>query len=119
MEQKEARGNLIVMLVVAVLMITGSVWLYNSCESVEYDTAENTSIDADVEVEFYVKKRLKSPSTADFGYANVSKLSKDRFKVSNTVDSQNSFGGMVRMNYSCVIEFNETGGYKVEDFLLE
>ena len=54
----------------------------------------------------FVKQNLKSPSTAEFGsQGTITKLNDTTFIVINTVDSQNSFGAMLRSNYSIKIIF--------------
>jgi len=57
-----------------------------------------------------VKDKLKSPSTADFPYAEDGyKIEKDSvIIIQGHVDSQNSFGAMIRMNF--VIKMQYTGG---------
>jgi hypothetical protein len=61
----------------------------------------------------FVKDQLKSPSTADFDYdknAAAATINDSTFYVEGTVDSQNSFGGIVRANYSCTIIYHEHNG---------
>jgi hypothetical protein len=53
-----------------------------------------------------VKNELKAPSTAKFASYQDSKISKidlDEWQVSSFVDSQNSFGAMIRTRYTIVI----------------
>jgi hypothetical protein len=62
----------------------------------------------------FVKKNLKSPSTADFPYINndgvrVSKISDCNYQVIGYVDSQNGFGAMVRSSYSVNMESTTDG----------
>lgn len=69
----------------------------------------------------FVKKRLRSPSTADFpfgGHRNVKPLGNDRYLVESYVDSQNSFGATVRTNFRGVIKEVE-GGWQIEELTLE
>lgn len=69
----------------------------------------------------FVKKRLKSPSTADFpfgGHRDVKPLGDDRYLVESYVDSQNSFGARVRTNFRGVIKQTQ-GGWKLEELVLE
>lgn len=52
--------------------------------------------------EYFVKKRLKSPSTADFPWGSngrVRRLGNCSYEVTSYVDSKNSFGATVRTNY--------------------
>ncbi len=54
-----------------------------------------------------VEKQLKAPSTAKhpWGSSNyqITDLGDYRYRVSSYVDSQNSFGAMLRTNYTVVI----------------
>ncbi len=68
--------------------------------------------DALIESFDYVRNRLKSPSTAEFGYnseTGVTQLNDSTFSVHNIVDSQNSFGAMIRTSYTCKI-INHSNG---------
>jgi len=59
----------------------------------------------------FVEDRLKAPVTAEFGgpYSQVTKsLGGGRFVVDTYVDSQNSFGAMIRTEFSCTVQ--NTGG---------
>ena len=55
----------------------------------------------------FVKGQLKSPSTAEFegGEEGVIQVNDTVFTVKGTVDSQNSFGAMLRANFSCRVVF--------------
>jgi hypothetical protein len=60
--------------------------------------------------EEFVKERLKSPSTASFPRSSekrdyITKLGENKYLIEAWVDSQNSFGAMIRSNYSCTITF--------------
>lgn len=62
----------------------------------------------------YVKQSLKSPSTAKFPWINDYKIfhmGKGKWKVSAYVDAQNSFGAMLRQNFTCVVQYNGGGSY--------
>lgn len=63
--------------------------------------------------EEFVEKRLKSPSTAEFD-TQVSG-SDGAYTVTGTVDSQNSFGAMIRNDFNC--EVHESGDQWVLDSL--
>jgi len=58
--------------------------------------------------ELYIKRVLKSPSTADFCAGTVTDLGNNRWEVSSCVDSQNSFGAMIRSNWDAIMVY--TGG---------
>ncbi|MFT6865914.1 MAG: DNA-directed RNA polymerase subunit RPC12/RpoP [Cyclobacteriaceae bacterium] len=61
--------------------------------------------------EDFVKKKLKSPGTAEFPGTfekadHITELRYNKYKIVSWVDSQNGFGAMIRTNFSCIIEFN-------------
>ena len=65
------------------------------------------TLDAFIISQQFVTNRLKAPSTAKFptlAKSSVMELGDGRFKVVSYVDSQNSFGAMMRNNYVCVVK---------------
>lgn len=71
--------------------------------------------------EYFVKQRLKSPSTADFCYlheSNVQKLNDSTFRVVSCVDSQNGFGAIVRSVYSCKLTYLPSDMVNCEDLVI-
>jgi hypothetical protein len=60
----------------------------------------------------FIKDRLKSPATADFGdqYSSdtVTRVGKDEFTVKGWVDAQNGFGAKVRTDFT--LRLKHTGG---------
>lgn len=67
--------------------------------------------------QMFVKKRLKSPSTASFPFGGASKhvtpLGGGRYQVDAYVDSQNGFGAMLRTHFHLVIK-QVAGGWEQE-----
>ena len=49
----------------------------------------------------FVKERLKSPGTADFGDETTAQAGTE-WTVTGSVDSENLFGGTVRNQFTCV-----------------
>ena len=95
-------------------LIVGFVYLLFQCNG--NDAPRDLKYDAEVQAESFVTEKLKSPSTAEFGFANVTDLGNDEYEVTSYVDSQNSFGGIVRTDYSCKVKFTESGTkYIIED----
>ncbi|MEQ9374126.1 MAG: hypothetical protein RIG68_03055 [Imperialibacter sp.] len=72
-----------------------------------------TEYEAKVVAETQVKELLKAPSTAKFSGVKDTKIEAiagGGYKVSGYVDSQNSFGAMLRSKYTCdVFVDKETG----------
>jgi hypothetical protein len=50
----------------------------------------------------FIAKRLKAPSTADYDLEVTG--GPDRYTVTGTVDSENSFGAKIRSKVTCVVE---------------
>ncbi|CAB4218719.1 hypothetical protein UFOVP1596_38 [uncultured Caudovirales phage] len=81
----------------------------NTVEQKKESDTESMKTSAYIVSQDFVKARLKSPSTADFpfvqekdGYDPASKI----YTIVSHVDSQNSFGAIVRMEYAIQMKFN-------------
>ena len=120
------KGKNIVVIITAILIvgvIIGFVSCCNSCGTSSTSTTESEQskqIEAFVRSQSVVKKQLKSPSTAKFPYftsdgVSVTKLSIDKYRVNSYVDSENSFGAMIRVTYSVIITSTGSDTYKYED----
>lgn len=79
-----------------------SSWAYTHCKS-------------------FVKKRLVSPSTADFSFLNMvsSEVSKDTYVARSNVESQNVFGATITTNFSCRLRFNGGDASSKRNWTLE
>lgn len=62
---------------------------------------------AQAQCERWVKEKLKSPSTAKFSEEVRTARGSSAWTITGQVDSQNSFGAMVRSGWSCTIELDE------------
>jgi len=69
-------------------------------------------------VRTYLEERLKSPSTANYsGYGETSVRSVgDKYGVAGWVDSQNSFGAMLRMKYVIVLKKVGDRDFRIIEF---
>lgn len=64
-----------------------------------------TGTEAEVMCESYVKDQLKSPGSAKFSEENATEAGAGgTWVVSGAVDSQNSFGGLVRIQFTCTVK---------------
>lgn len=84
---------------------------------------EPTDFDACVMSQVFIKRQLKSPSTADFPACNDSDTVVSReggnWKVISYVDAQNAFGAMLRADYSTLMTYNaSTDRWTLTDFAL-
>ncbi|RZK54742.1 MAG: hypothetical protein EOO87_09650 [Pedobacter sp.] len=91
-------------------------------ESKKEREAKNMVTKAFVYSKNCVREKLISPITAKFPYVNgsaVTKINDSTFTVSSHVDSQNSFGAMIRRNYKCKIIITAKDIYRCEDLTIE
>jgi hypothetical protein len=70
-----------------------------------------------------VKERLKSPSTASFGWQTsescVAALGGGKYRVKGWVDAQNAFGATVRTDFSMDMHADDKGNWHAEDITME
>lgn len=80
----------------------------NKQREIAEEKAKSNSLEAWVCAKMEIEKYLKAPKTADFDSSGLSKtkpLGDNKYIVSSYVDSQNSFGAMLRTNFVCEIEY--------------
>ncbi|MCR4434128.1 MAG: hypothetical protein NUV70_08790 [Caldiserica bacterium] len=78
-------------------------------------------IEAYVMAQVFVEKWLKAPSTAQYPLASeatIDDLGGGRWRVRAWVDSQNSFGAMVRSNFDCTLKYTGNENWRVEKLIL-
>src|SRR6266853_3484931 len=103
-------GCLSLIALVVILYVTGSL---SSGRSGGNAPKAPEKITAWVMAQQFIKDRLKSPGTADFGgvfnYQDpesvVTDLGGGKFRVRAWVDAQNSFGGKIRNQFVCELKF--------------
>ena len=103
--KKKSNNRWLWLLLVVIAMI-----IYSKYESDKPKTATTFDMDFDAYVvaEGRVKDKLKSPSTAEFPNsknANIQRGADNIWIVSSYVDSQNSFGAMLRSNWVIRLQF--------------
>lgn len=79
-------------------------------------------IDTIVYCQIVVKQRLKAPKTAEFpgsSYDAVQKSGRGRFLYRSYVDSENSFGAMLRTRFICEVEDDGKGKPRLVRFAFE
>ena len=95
------------------LIIMGAIAWYIFAPNSESSNTNNlkkvhSKLEAYTMSQGFVKNKLKSPSTAEFTCdyeKNVTQISDSMFVVNGFVDSQNSFGAMLRSSYRCTLLF--------------
>ncbi|MGW9597382.1 hypothetical protein ACWHLZ_44780 [Streptomyces chartreusis] len=106
----------------AAIVITSG--LLTACDTGDGDPLSES---AAVMCEDFVTQRLKSPGTAEFpgvwdaDYA-VTKVLSDtkpwKYEVTGVVDSENSFGGIVRSEYVCTVSTKDDDTWTLDDMQL-
>ncbi len=78
--------------------------------------------DAWLAAEIIVKERLKSPSTATFGWQTsescVTSLGNNRYRVNAWVDGQNAFGATCRTDFSMDLQPDGAGGWSASNITM-
>ncbi len=101
----------LVVLGIGVLWIVG---LFTESEPEQNTPSKPNGYTAFYQSQYYVKQQLKSPSTAKFPNPLNNRellgvdLGEGKFRVSAYVDSQNSFGVVMRNRYTCTLIGIET-----------
>jgi hypothetical protein len=80
--------------------------------SQEFSNSDNSSTYKQLSYNYaekYVKQKLKSPSSAKFPSLferqdHISRISDTEYKINSWVESQNSFGAMIKTRFSCTIK---------------
>jgi hypothetical protein len=92
------------------------IGLLYSCGPVEFKPGSNEEkLLAYSNAESFVKQKLKSPSSAVFPNADekikqIEYLGENRYKINSWVESQNSFGAMLKMPFECTIRLDKEKG---------
>jgi len=96
-----------------VVVIFGLIFLSGYEENTVPDKREFSKNEALTMSQLFVKDQLISPASAEFGYGEDQVFQKNdsTFIIESYVDSQNSFGAMLRSRYVCTLYFdqNEVG----------
>jgi hypothetical protein len=99
-------GKIIIVIVIILFII--------KCASDKPETAQDRERNFDksnayIASQTFVKKILRSPSTASFDDNSnncVDKLEHNTWFVHSYVDAKNAFDGIIRQNYECKLSYN-------------
>lgn len=108
-------SGIIILFIIMVVIVGGSGSNnYSSQTPKKINTNDiGDKIDLHVEAQQFVLQGLKAPATAKFPalpYEAID-LGNDRYKITSFVDSQNSFGAMLRSNWSVVFQYQNEKTY--------
>ena len=97
---------------IVLMIIIGSSSHSSSTSSTATTQNGHSNIEVCVEAQHLIGQFLKSPSTAKFPTCNdttITKVSDDKYTVSAYVDSQNSYGAMLRSDWSLTYHYTNGG----------
>lgn len=101
--RKKQDWGAILLVVVVVGLCLGFAFLFNKNDD---EPSVTTSQSAWYACRQFVEERLKAPKTADFETYKeykVTHIDYDEWKVTMTVDAENSFGAMIRSEFECQV----------------
>lgn len=113
--------------IITVLLVVGLIIGFVSCcigsgtsSTPTTKSEQSLEIEAFVGSQMVVEDNLKSPSSAKFplytdSKVSVKKIAENKYSVSAYVDSENSFGAMIRNYYTCTVTLLDNDRYRVED----
>ena len=112
----------IIIFVIIGIFVIGAIFSENDDTQTSQDYSNNEILAYNYAKDF-VKEKLKSPSSAIFPSTrekveHVINLGGGEYKINSWVESQNSFGAMIKTDFSCRIIFID-GSVKVKDLKVE
>lgn len=92
------KGNIYIAMAAIVIAV---IWIYSSSQ--QKPQRRDYSSLAFMQCQTFVTNRLKSPSTADFPFADYTSWKGDdgKYTIKSYVDAQNGFGAIVRSYWHC------------------
>lgn len=104
-------------------IIIFTFFAFGSSESDDSSSVEPSKFLAYNYAEDFIEQRLKSPSTAEFPGvsekdSHITDLGGGEYQINSWVDSQNSFGAMIRSKWSCKIIIAD-GKVRAENIVIE
>jgi hypothetical protein len=101
-----------------IAMVLSLIVFVSGCNS-DTEKPKHDKMTASIMAEEFMNDRLKSPGSAEFqSYPKqqITDLGNGKYKVASYVDSQNSFGALVRTHYVCTLQYRtETDDWNLED----
>jgi len=101
------------LILLGIMLIFLSIFYFTCSSDVPDKPRAFNEAFANMHCEDFIKKDLKSPSTATFASMRdvvISKDSREVYTVRTYVDSQNSYGAMIRTNCTCRVKHNKEEG---------
>jgi len=106
----------VALLAMLALCVAGAALALSGDESQDPAVADR-AVDAEIMCEEFIGRRLKVPATAKYSHTQTLKDGA-RYTVIGHVDAENSFGAMVRTDYTCVVADQGNGKWSLEGLSL-
>ncbi len=111
----ERKRTIIWAVVGAIAILMAIIGGINAC-SKRPDSNANSKYEAIAQCEDRIKQLLKSPATAEF---ETDATGSGTWKVTGTVDSDNSFGASLRSSFQCTVVISGDSATTTVDYLTE
>ena len=104
---------IIVGVIIVIILLGAGGWFYFAAQQNEAQTKKADEVDIYIQIyiqaQEFVKQGLKSPATAKFPSLaiQVDDLGDKRYKVLSYVDSQNSYGALLRNDWTVIMKLSE------------
>jgi hypothetical protein len=80
-------------------------------------------VNAYIECKHAISSRLKAPNSAKWPSESADWVTEDlggrKYRVRSYLDAQNTFGAMLRQTYSCTVEYDDQGRYRINDLSID
>ena len=120
--KQSTSGFILIIVFLLVTSLIAASCFNSSNKTTKEETKKPTKQDALIQSHLFIEQHLKSPGSADFPYQpdeTIDQLNDSTFIVLSYVDSQNSFGALLRTHYKCKIIFSPDGTARYEDLIME
>lgn len=116
-EQKMKNNSVLIALGIVIVAIIYFATSNTPTSSTSWEQEDNR-IEAYAMAQQFVEQKLKSPATAKYPLtANecTIRIEGQKYQIDAYVDSQNSYGALIRVNFIAVVEQYEKGKWKLVD----
>ncbi|MGE4545849.1 MAG: hypothetical protein AB7D06_17290 [Pedobacter sp.] len=103
-------------------IVAAQIYSTTAMNRIDGSPAENKKIHPSTAMAYiisqnFVKASLKSPATAEFPLQPdfTQQLSNKKFRIGSHVDSQNSFGALIRSRFYCDLSIDDAGEWHIDD----
>jgi hypothetical protein len=108
--------------------IIGAIWLFSLCSdggtgggsTPRADTGD--AVGAWVVCQQFLEDQLKAPATAEYpsGYSQyTTSLGGGKFRVDAYVDAQNSFGALIRTDFTCSVSYTGNDNWHLDNLTMD